>query len=364
MDARPLSTRVSGVGRLISETLKFFPDKKNYEFFLFSHLPIHETHQSILELPNVTFIQGKGILAKKGATYFNILLPFEIKKYKLDLFWGSQQVIPPYFFNLPVVLTYCDLVLYKYPEAMRFLARLQQRLVQKKSVDKSKFILNISEQTRDDLVKKFSYPIENTGIAYPGVSLDEIKKILNSEKPSSLPEKYVLSVSTLEPRKNYSFLLKVWKEFRKINSEKLVWVIIGKRGWEKEDFFNELEEEMKKGDVILFEKISDSELHHYYKNAKAFLFASLYEGFGIPLLEALAHKVKSIVSDIPTFHEIGSDQITYLGTEDEKIWAEELKKILDSEKLPEIDLDFFSWENSSKITKEYFDKVLKLGRNL
>jgi glycosyltransferase involved in cell wall biosynthesis len=363
LDARPLSTRVSGVGRLISETLKYFPDKKNYKFYLFSHLPIHESHLKILEQPNITFIQGKGILSKKGATYFNIYLPFEIKKYKLDLFWGSQQVIPPFFLNLPVVLTYCDLVLYKFPESMRFLARIQQMLVQKNSVNKAKFILNISKQTRDDLVEKFSYPTEKTGIAYPGVSLKEIENFLKSKKPNQIPQEYILSVSTIEPRKNYSFLLKVWKEFRKINSS-YKWVIIGKKGWESGEFFRELESEMKNGDILILEKINDEELHHFYKNSSLFLFASHYEGFGIPLLEALAHKKKSLVSAIPTFREIGGGEISYLEAEDEKLWAEKMNEILKSEKKPEIDLDFFSWENSSKITKKYFDRVLKNDRNL
>lgn len=66
LDARPLSTRVSGVGRLIAETLKAFPNKEKYEFFLFSHLPIHSDHKKVLELSNVRWVEGGGFLKWKG----------------------------------------------------------------------------------------------------------------------------------------------------------------------------------------------------------------------------------------------------------------------------------------------------------
>ena len=85
LDARPLSTRVSGVGRLIAETIRHFPEKENYQFVLFSHLPIHESHKTILQLPNVEFHQGKGLLSKKGATYFNLSLPLSLNQFHLDL---------------------------------------------------------------------------------------------------------------------------------------------------------------------------------------------------------------------------------------------------------------------------------------
>jgi glycosyltransferase involved in cell wall biosynthesis len=364
LDARPLSTRVSGVGRLISETLIHFPDKKNYFFYLFSHLPIHDSHRKILDLPNIQFVQGEGFFSKYGALYYNIYLPYQLlTQFKLDLFWGSQQVIPPLFQKIPVVLTYCDLVLYKFPETMRFLARLQQLLVQSYSVSKADFILNISKQTRDDLVEKFKYPIEKTGIAYPGIDLKEIKNFLK-QKPNSFVSgidfPYLLSVSTLEPRKNYSFLLEVFLEYRKIKKKKnMKWIIVGKKGWERNEFFLKFETEKLMDDIIHLENIDDINLHYLYKKAEVFLFASKYEGFGIPLLEALSHQTKSLVSDIPTFHEIGGKSIEYLETDSPKVWAEKILKLEQSKKRPIIDLDFFSWDHSSKETHLVFEKILK-----
>ncbi|MCB1157422.1 MAG: glycosyltransferase family 1 protein, partial [Leptospiraceae bacterium] len=96
IDARPLSTPVSGVGRLIAETLIGFPEKEKFEFHFFSHRPLHFGHEKLLNLPNVTLHIGKGWIAKKGGFYFNFYLPFYMQKLKLHLFWGTQQVLPPF----------------------------------------------------------------------------------------------------------------------------------------------------------------------------------------------------------------------------------------------------------------------------
>lgn len=364
LDARPLSTPVSGVGRLIGEILYHFPEKEKYEFHLFSHLPFHPTHSKILELPNIIPHIGQGFFAKKGGLYFLITFPLEIRKGKFDLLWGSQQVVP--FFlpkKLPVVLTYCDLVLYLYPQTMRKIAQIQQRIFQYYSVKRANFILSISENTRRDQIQKFNYPVERTDVSYPGIDLEEIKNFLNQE-PSSLvkqlPEKFLLSVSTIEPRKNYFFLLQVFEEYRKLTKTPLPWVIVGKRGWESKEFYEKLEYQIQTyKDILILEGINDIDLHHIYSKCSLFLFASHYEGFGIPLLEALAHNKKALVSDIPTFHEIGFDQIEYLPTNDPKRWALKILELLESPKIPKIDLNFFSWENAALQTKKAFDRFLK-----
>jgi glycosyltransferase involved in cell wall biosynthesis len=308
--------------------------------------------------------KGEGLLSKKGGLYYNFSLPYIIMNKNLDLFWGSQQVTPPILpSKLPVVLTYCDLVLYLYPGTMRRLALLQQKLFQNISVNKADYILSISENTRRDLIQYFNYPVNKTDVAYPGVDPLESKR-LSEQKPSEeiarLGKGFLLTVSTIEPRKNYPFLLEVFREYRKISGKnKRPWVIAGKIGWEKEEFLSGLKKDSEEyKDIILIENADDVGLQNLYKNCEIFLFASIYEGFGIPLLEALVYKKKCIVSDIPTFREIGGNEIKYLSLESPMVWAEKILELQNMDIQPEIRLEKFSWKESAKITKQAFDLVL------
>jgi len=367
LDSRPLSTRMSGVGRLIGETIKAFPNSENYHFYLFSHMPIHSDHKDILSLKNVTVVSNGNVFRWKGGLYFNLFLPFFLRFFKLDLFWGSQQVLPPLLpRKLKAILTYCDLVLYLYPETMRPMARWQQRFFQGYSVRRSSYILSISKQTSDDLCKFFQFDKSKAGVAYPGVNQLEISKLLStqmSKRFADLGKGYLLSVSTIEPRKNYPFLLEVFREYRKMNpKDHKDWIIVGKIGWESREFIEEIRTEQSLfGDLHILDSVGDSDLQHLYKNAGLFLFASQYEGFGIPMLEALYHKKYCMVSDIPTFREIGGNGVTYLPYKtksDAKEWAMEIFKFCKNPIFPSSDISNFTWENAAKVTEGIFSKVI------
>jgi glycosyltransferase involved in cell wall biosynthesis len=215
-----------------------------------------------------------------------------------------------------------------------------------------------------DLLNKFDYPYDKTGVAFPGVSTSGIKDLLknySSEAPTNLPESFLLSVSTIEPRKNYSFLLNAYKEYRKLaGSSKLPWVIVGKIGWEDPSFIEILEKEiLEYKDIIIINNCQDSLMHFLYSKCEIFLFASLYEVFGIPLLEALAHRKKCLVSDIPTLREIGGESIPYLKTLSPIEWAKKIIELQLSNEKPMIDLEKFSWERSALETEKAFQSVLK-----
>ncbi len=368
LDARPLSTRMSGVGRLISETIQAFPNPDKYHFYLFTHLPIHVDHRNILELKNVTFVNKGSVLRWKGGIYYNLYLPFLFRFFKLDLFWGSQQVLPPFLpKKLKAILTYCDLVLYLYPDTMRPLARMQQRLFQKYSVDRSAYILSISKQTNDDMCRFFLYDTNRAGVVYPGVNQKQIQSLLSqpmSKRFADFGEGYILSVSTIEPRKNYPFLLEVFREYRKQNpKDHRDWIIVGKIGWENPEFIEEIRTEQSLfGDLHILDSVGDVDLQHLYKNAGLFLFASHYEGFGIPMLEALYHNKYCMVSDIPTFREIGGEGVTYLPyktKEDAKEWSDHMIKFFSNPILPTSDITQFTWENAAITTEATFSKVLQ-----
>ncbi|TGL72024.1 glycosyltransferase [Leptospira kmetyi] len=330
MDARPFSTPVSGVGKMIHSALLDLGKDPSFEFYLFSHKDLHPSYSDLLKLPGIRFIKGEGILSKKGGLYFAIALPMQLKKLDLDLFWGTQQVFPPFLSQkTATVLTYNDLVAYRFPDTMRTLARLQQKFYLSRSIRRADKLLPISQSTADEVSSFFGISPEKMQVVYPGIELSEFKGLLK-QKPGkrvdSLPKKYFLSVSTVEPRKNYQFLYRAYLEYSKSvkSNQRYSWVIGGKAGWEDPAFIETLRsEESKAAGIVWIESPSDVELAHMYQKCSLFLFASLYEGFGIPLLEALSLQKPAIVTDLSVFREIGADKIQYLKLE-ESLWTNAL----------------------------------------
>lgn len=381
VDARPLSTPTSGVARVISRVIRHFPEPERYRFFLYSHRPWHRDFEQIVHLPNVVWVQGRGFAARKGGLWFNFALPRIIRGSRLDLFWGSQQVLPPFLPKLPVVLTYYDLVLYFFPEAMRWPARLQQRLVQPFSVRRADRILSISTQTQEDLLERFGYPRDRARVSllgYDPPATGEERSGSGTKSGagqqagtlSALPfalekQPYILSVSTLEPRKNFGTLLEAYARYHAAAPDAAYpLVIAGRRGWESPEFFArlaELERTTKK--IFVLEGPSDAELGRLYRHCAFFCLSSVYEGFGLTLLEALAYGAPSLASDIGPFREIGGDRVEYLPPRDPAAWARAMAGAserfaagkLGRVKFP---LKEWSWDRTARIHYETFEELL------
>ncbi|EKR72624.1 glycosyltransferase family 4 protein [Leptospira noguchii] len=371
VDARPFSTPVSGVGKMIHSALLDLGNDSSFEFYLFSHRDLHPSYSNLLNLPGIRFIKGEGFFSKKGGLYFAIALPLQLRKIKLDLFWGTQQVLPPFLSKkTATVLTYNDLVAYRFPDTMRTLARIQQKFYLSRSIKRADKLLPISESTRNEVAKFFHIPLEKMQVVYPGIELSEFKSLLKKkpgERVDLLPKKFFLSVSTIEPRKNYRFLYNSYIEYSKNikYNQRFSWVIGGKAGWEDPAFIETLRSsESKAAGIIWIESPTNVELAHMYKKCSLFLFSSLYEGFGIPLLEALSLEKPAIVTDLSVFREIGGNKIRYLELE-ENLWTSAL---LDFSKKPysgkKVDIRKFYRSAAAKTISGQIREVLSLKKDL
>ena len=155
-----------------------------------------------------------------------------------------------------------------------------------------------------------------------------------------------LSVSTIEPRKNYEYTLdtfeKLWKDGFDVK-----YVIIGRIGWKVESLIERIKshkEYNKK--LFLLNNVNDTELVYAYKNAKALIFASYIEGFGLPIIESLFYKLPVLASDIAVHREIGQERINYFDLSD----SNSLLSIIKNKKIKNV-ASFF-WQNWEKSTKE------------
>ncbi|TGK05576.1 glycosyltransferase family 1 protein [Leptospira langatensis] len=363
VDARPLSTPVSGVGKLITSVLRGFDSDTDFEFLLFSHRPIHEGYSELLKNSNIRVVIGDGPFAKKGGLYFAFYLPFQLRKHKIDLFWGTQQVFPLFLpKQVPGVLTYHDFVAYRFPETMRPIARLQQLFYLRRSIRRADFVLANSEFTAKELQTYYSFPKEKIEIVYPGYSPKEIvhRKTAPTERTKKLSKRFFLTVSTLEPRKNYQILWKAYQALQKENPKfPGIWVHAGKAGWESPEFLEEFKEASQKGSLHWIDSATEEELQYLYSNADLFLFPSIYEGFGIPLLEALAYSIPCIVSDLEVFREIGGESCFYISPDSKMNWKNSILEYYKKpKKLKKPDLKKFERTVSVKKTKKIFLDLL------
>jgi len=351
VDARPLSSRVSGVARVISRILMSYPRKQD-RFILYAAGPCHSDYEHILRLPGVEWRQGQGALAWKQGLWFNAVLPLVLRRDGLNGFWGSQQVLPPFLpAGLPSVLTFYDLVAVYFPGSMRTIARVQQKVFLNYSVRRANRILCISDQSRLDMIRELGVPEERTATSLLGV--DPVKPRRVTLPCGKRP--FILGVSTLEPRKNFGMLLDAYELYAKSARSPHHLILAGRRGWESPEFYAKLARLEAAGLVHVMDSLDDESISFLYSQCSFFVMPSLYEGFGLPLLEAMSHDRFCLASDLGCFHEIGGKAIRYLPAEDTNAWAHALTQTAaKTPRMKKFSWKQWSWDRTAGIHAEAF----------
>lgn len=346
IDARPLTSKKTGIGYYLSWLLKEILEKdKVNEYYLFSDRKIEFEY----DYSNLYKIEDKRMI-KKTLWYF-LFLPKLIKAYDIELFWGTQHILP-YIKdkNVNTILTIHDLVCYEYPNTMGKYNRIINKTLLPYSVRRADKLIAVSENTKDGIIKYFGIGMEQKiNVIYEDVIVNDIDTIKLDKKINS---EYILFVGTIEPRKNLINLLDAYSKVRKYKNIKLI--IAGKLGWGADEFKNKLSENAFKEDIEYLDYISEEEKINLIKNCKLFVFPSLYEGFGLPVLEAMRLGTIPVVSNSSSLKELVevdylkfnpnntdeiADKILEL-LENEDLYAKALEYIKDREK--EFDWNIFS----------------------
>jgi glycosyltransferase involved in cell wall biosynthesis len=171
-----------------------------------------------------------------------------------------------------------DLSFLSYPELFKKKDLYQLVHWTEYSVKHSKAFLTISEFSRNAIIKQYNYPSERVFVTYPGLIMNKTEgKGIARNRP------YILSVGTIQPRKNYEKLIEAFSHL----SQDIDLVIVGKKGWLYESILAAPEKFGVKDRVIFLDFVPDEDLPALYANAECFVLASLYEGFGLPVLNFL-----------------------------------------------------------------------------
>jgi glycosyltransferase involved in cell wall biosynthesis len=296
-------------------------------------------------------------------TQLGLPLNLFVSRPKPDVFFSPTHYAPR-FSPVPTVVSIMDLAFLRFPELFNKSDMYQLTNWTKYSVKKATKILTISNSSRNDIIETYQIPSERVLTIYPGikqtVSLQPRVYAMNELKAKyNISDNYVLFVGTLQPRKNISRLIEAFSKIKVEHTQykDLQLVVIGKRGW----LYEEILEAPKKFDienkVKFLEGINDEELAIFYKHALCYVLPSLYEGFGLPVVEAMKHGCPVITSNISSLPEAGGDAALYVDPEDVDDIAKKVTMLVkDKELRKELaekgkkQAAKFNWETTAKET--------------
>ena len=305
-------------------------------------------------------------------TRFALPLHLFTEKTKLDLFYSPTHY-SPLFCPCPTIPTIHDL---GYLEAKnQFTKKDLYQLINwtNQSIKKSAHIITVSNFSKNEIEKIYNINPQKITIAYNGT--DNPSKINKKDEEKILltynlkPKNYYLYLGTLKPNKNIPFLIKSFAQYLKETKDlkfqdSNVLVIAGKKGWLFEEIFETVKQEGIEDKVIFTDFINEDQKWTLYKHAKALVLPSIYEGFGIPVIEAMKSNTPVITSNIAPLKEVIQDNGFYFNPTKQKelinqfikldsLSLTKIKEITDKAK---IRADFFSWSNTAKSVLKVFEQ--------
>jgi glycosyltransferase involved in cell wall biosynthesis len=235
-------------------------------------------------------------------------LPARLRETGANVFHAPVNVLPERL-PCPAVVTIHDLAFVRYPEFFRPARRFYQRAFTERSARAATLIVAVSESTRQDIIKAFGVAPERVRVIYPTISPD-FQPIRDPEALAAfrtrhgLPQRYLLYLGTLEPRKNLITLVEAYARLRAESPDAPPLILAGAKGWYYDTLYERVRALGLERYVTFAGYVSREEQALWYAGAALFLYPSLYEGFGLPVAEALACGVPTITSDVSSLPEV------------------------------------------------------------
>lgn len=317
IDARGLNNQKAGISTYIEEVVKKFNFNRdsNITYILYSNKEINIS----------SGLNDKIILktCKKplGSFWIYFCLPRILKEDKVDVFWGTQHCLPmrnKHTKNIKFLLTVHDLAIHKLKTVGSWKNTIVQKLFFKKSCKNADKIIAVSKATKKDIIQIMGIDKKKIKVIYEATNFSS-EYMLTKEQEYKIKKKYNIQsnnylffLSTIEPRKNLDTAIKAFEKYKEEKNDDLKFLISGGVGWKCKGTLDMIENSKYKEDIIRTGYITKEEKEYFFKNCKAFLYPSLYEGFGLPILEAMQKGALVITSNVSSIPEVGGDIPFYL----------------------------------------------------
>ncbi|RJQ37936.1 glycosyltransferase family 1 protein [Candidatus Microgenomates bacterium] len=360
-----------GISEYSFELLRQFEEFKIHPFDKFrTKFKIYLKNKPLAFLPKESDNWSYRIV-KPSKLWTQIGLPINLftRKPKPDIFFSPTHYAPR-FSPIPTVISVMDLSFLHFPELFKKSDLYQLKNWTAYSVKKASKIFTISKASKNDIIRKYGVPEDKVVVTYPGLkfkiqnskfkvqSMDELKK------KYGISGKFILFVGTLQPRKNIEKLIEAYSKIVEENDFPVL-VIVGKKGWLYEDILKAPKKYGVEDKVKFLDFVPNEDLPILYQNALFFILPSLYEGFGLPVLEAMQNSCPVITSNVSSLPEAGGDAALYVDPKDTGDIASKMKLLINDEKLRKELIEKghqqvkkFSWEKTAKETLKVLEEVV------
>lgn len=311
VDILPFYEPLTGVGWYLRELLEELARRDELELVLFGDPAIHDHGPHLhVALPGGLRVSSFDLRGLPGGRRLAIAAhPLLVWLEGCDLFFGANYFLPR---TVSVVarrrvVTVHDFTWKRYPDLLQkeTLANLDHRMPGE--IARADAIVCVSEATRDDLVELYEIEPSRAFAIHSG-----IPDVESSAAPvDDIPSRFVLFVSTVEPRKNLDTLIAAFESLRDDGRYDGDLVIVGRIGWKSEQVAHRMKTSRWSASIHHLDYLSRAQLATVYARAEIFVLPSHYEGFGFPLLEAMAHGVPSIAARTSSLPEVGGDAAIY-----------------------------------------------------
>ncbi len=303
INASILHGPVTGIAKYLLAAISRFSEYQQHTFF------VYLSHE--VDLDKLTSSLGDNVIVRRGKTksrlgkkaWEQLVLPRWSRLDKIDVFWSPSHHLPLFLpKTIKKVMTIHDVVWKAYPQTMPLLNRLAERILMPLSMRVSDTIVTVSKSTADDVVKYWPSFSDKVMVSYPAFNIPQ-NTSLKLENSVIQTDKYILFVGTIEPRKNLLNLMKAYLKLPREITDDFQLFIVGGEGWGEKEELRQLQEQSAQK-IKFLGYISDKELGALYQYASLFILPSFYEGFGLPLVEAMSYGVPVITSNCSSMPEV------------------------------------------------------------
>jgi glycosyltransferase involved in cell wall biosynthesis len=352
LDIQSLLGFKTGIGYYTDNLLKYLNDYKDFRFFLYKD----DKKEDLNTLERMK--------------WENFTLPHLACNDNVDILHIPGFAGPLFRNKYKKVTTVHDLIGMVYPKNLGPISRFYWQRWLPVCIRSSDFIIADSESTKKDIVRFLKFPTEKISVIYLAADLNfkpqkNNRLLQDTLKKFGIYSNYILNVGTVEPRKNIVTLITAFAKYIKTTKSEVLLVIAGRKGWDYNRCLNKIFELRISDRVIFCDYITEEDLVSLYNLADLFVYPSFYEGFGLPVLEAMCCGAPVVCSDTSSLPEIAGDAAIFVKPNDVDGLCNAIGKVLST---PGLSISMrekslkqaakFSWENTAKQTIEVYKSII------